>query len=109
MKDRLHSKCPNGQQIDFSENGLKGGDSAGPEPETTARKKKSKSAPLLFIFNRFVISGEERSLQFAGLERDPEWKMKIGICDFTIFCSGFNFVNCLTTVSSLLCYYGNQS
>ena len=39
MKDRLHSKCPNGQQIDFSENGLKGGDSAGPEPETTARKK----------------------------------------------------------------------
>ena len=40
MKDRLHSKCPNGQQIDFSENGLKGGDSTGCEPETSENKKK---------------------------------------------------------------------
>ena len=29
--------------------------------------------------------GEEQSLQFAGLERDPEWKMKLGICDLDFF------------------------
>ena len=90
MKDRLHSKCPNGQQIDFSENGLKGGDSAGPEPETTARKKIEIRSVFVHL-QSICHFGEERSLQFAGLERDPEWKMKLGICDLDFFSLRFQF------------------